>query len=524
MVRTIAFSADGRTLVTPTDDDRKNIWDVGSWKKLREVQTHGFQQGHFLLSLDGRWMMVPFGDTYELGVKPAVNDTRPYFWGGGTTITKNTRPPHWSWAALAPDGHRIISIDAGGFVAFSEIARFSHPTERKLVSYKRMHEDSGRAIAFSPDGRLAASGAEDIVLWDALTHKKLGRLRPQVGVSSLAFSSDGHWLVSAHGDGAILIWDTTELELVGDFAGHSEAVNAVAFAPDGKRIASASEDGSVIVWDTQQNRKDGVLLWHPIQVNAIAFSADSKWLVSNDLDGNVAMWGVAARKLRWAWKETKRVPAEASYGVVVSPDGGWVATSYAVYKGDTGKLVYDFRAELPALPSAGQSVPQAAEIRSLAFTADGQRLITVSTLTGVSIRQTGQWQPRETQKPKDRRFVSLGVSPDNKHLVTGEDGGLVQLWSAFPLRPTEVLGEHTARIKSVAFSPDGTRVVSAGDDQTIALWDVAGRQRITNIGVHTAPVYAVAFSPDGKQLVSGEHDHSVRLYTRHRSLWGFRFD
>jgi serine/threonine protein kinase len=192
VVRTIAFAADGRTLVTPTDDDRKNIWEVGSWRKLREVRTDGFQQGHFLLSLDGRWMMVPFGDTYELGVTPAINDTRPYFWGGSAPITKDTHPPHWSWAALAPDGRRIISIDGGGFVAFSEIVRFSHPTERKLVSYQRMHQDSGRAVAFSPDGRLAASGAEDIVLWDALTHKKLGRFRHQVGVSSLAFSPDGH--------------------------------------------------------------------------------------------------------------------------------------------------------------------------------------------------------------------------------------------------------------------------------------------------------------------------------------------
>jgi WD40 repeat protein len=311
---------------------------------------------------------------------------------------------------------------------------------------------------------------------------------------------------------------------VGDFAGHSESVGAVAFAPDGKRLASASEDGSVIVWDTQQNQKEGVLLWHPIQVNAVAFSADSKWVVSNDLDGNVAMWEVAARKLRWAQKEMKRTPAEASYGVAVSPDGSWVATSYGVYEGGTGKLIYDFRAELPALPSAGQSVPQPTEIRSLDFTADGQSLITVSTRTGIIIRQTGQWQPRETQKPKDRRFVSLCLSPDSKRLVTGEDGGTVQLWTAPPLRPTEVLGQHDARIKSVAFSPDGTQVVSAGDDKMIALWDVGSRRLVTRIGLHTSPVYAVAFSPDGKQLVSVEHDHSVRLYTRRRSLWGWRWE
>jgi WD40 repeat protein len=65
-------------------------------------------------------------------------------------------------------------------------------------------------------------------------------------------------------------------------------------------------------------------------------------------------------------------------------------------------------------------------------------------------------------------------------------------------------------------------VVSAGDDKTIDLWDVENRRMITRIGTHTSPVYAVAFSPDGTQLISAEHDRSVRLYTRHRSLWGFR--
>ena len=100
----------------------------------------------------------------------------------------------------------------------------------------------------------------------------------------------------------------------------------------------------------------------------------------------------------------------------------------------------------------------------------------------------------------------------------------MQLWDTQPLHPSTVIGHHTARIKSVAFSPDGKQVVSAGDDNVIALWDVSSQKLITRIGLHIAPVYAVAFAPEGGRLVAGGHDHSVRLYTRHRSLWGFRLD
>jgi WD40 repeat protein len=108
--------------------------------------------------------------------------------------------------------------------------------------------------------------------------------------------------------------------------------------------------------------------------------------------------------------------------------------------------------------------------------------------------------------------------------VTGEDQGAVRLWATHPLREVAVLGRHAARVKSVAFAPDGKTAASAGDDGMIALWDVRQRKLRTRIGTHASPVYAIAFSPDGTHLVSGEHDRSVRVYTRRRTLWGFKLE
>jgi WD40 repeat protein len=121
-------------------------------------------------------------------------------------------------------------------------------------------------------------------------------------------------------------------------------------------------------------------------------------------------------------------------------------------------------------------------------------------------------------------FSSVSFLPSSRQFVTGEDGKLIRLWDVAPLREAGVIGRHDSRVKSVAVSPDGKRVVSAGDDKTIRLWDIQGRRLIEKIGTHTSPVLSVAFSPDGKQIVAGEHDRAVRLYTRHREIWGYRWD
>lgn len=522
IVRAVAFSANGKVLVTPTDDDLKNVWEVGSWKKLREVNTPHYRYGQYLLSPEGRWMMTPHGDVCDLLNGTCTIDRRPLFWSGITPFAEKLRPPFWSWVALSPDGRQIISIDSAGFVAFSSVSQFEVPEGRKLLGIHRLHNSSGRAVAYSPNGKQAASGAEDIVLWNVATQEKVVRFKHQANVSSLAFSPNGRWLVSTHRDGAILVWDTVGKELAADFTGHSEMVEAVAFNQDGKQIASGSADGTIVIWNVEQGNKHAVLLWHTTRVNAVVFSVDGNSLVSNDLDGNLAMWDVAGRRLRWANKIAKRIPSEASYCVAISPDGRWLATSYGVYECASGQLVCDFRTETAISPMG--IVPQPSEVRDVEFSTDGQWLVSITSRGEIAIRRVSQWQTVDYQKVSDAHLVSLSLFSNGKQMVTGEDEGLIRFWRTNPLRQVSTLDAKSGRILSVAHSPDGKQIVSVSDEKVIALWNAANHALITKIGQHTTPVYAVAFSPDGKHLVSGGHDHSVRLYTRQRTLWGWPWD
>ena len=123
----------------------------------------------------------------------------------------------------------------------------------QLIQYLAGHHSFVYSVAFSPDGRILASGSDDgtIILWDTATYQPIGGpLASSSGAYSLAFSPDGKTLVSANVDDTLLVWDVGSHKLIRvPITENTTGVNSVAFSPDGNTLAWGRDDGSIILWD-----------------------------------------------------------------------------------------------------------------------------------------------------------------------------------------------------------------------------------------------------------------------------------
>jgi WD40 repeat protein/tetratricopeptide (TPR) repeat protein len=107
---------------------------------------------------------------------------------------------------------------------------------------------------------------------------------------------------------------------------------------------------------------------------------------------------------------------------------------------------------------------------------------------------------------------SVAVTPDSQYVVSGSEGGTVQVWDLATGKNVRRFTGHEDTVTSVAVTPDGQYVVSGSDDETVRLWELATGQEVRRFTGHWSSVCSVAVTPDGKYVVSGSDDKTVRLW------------
>ncbi|MFF0175942.1 NB-ARC domain-containing protein [Micromonospora profundi] len=131
-----------------------------------------------------------------------------------------------------------------------------------------------------------------------------------------------------------------------------------------------------------------------------------------------------------------------------------------------------------------------------------------------------RWPLPDLPDPAMRRVLHRGgwnirgiaITPDDKVVVCGDDGGFLHAWDADTGLVQFSVTAHQGAVWAVAVSPDGALIATAGSDGRVRLWQAGTGNLKASLSAGTAEVFAVVFTPNGSWLAAAGADGQLRTW------------
>ena len=278
-VTSIAYSPDGTSFVSGSDDRTLILWDAATYAVLRRFSGHSDYIESVAFNHNGNRIVSASNDT-TLILWNANNGNRIRDFVGHSGIVEGV--------AFSPNGRRILSGSSDGRMILWE-------TQTGNIVRTFPMNSHVEGVAYSPAGDYVVSASlnHTAVIWNRRNGNSLHELsRHTDEVEAVDFTPGGNRLVTASADQTLIMWDTHSGEFLRQFRGHSASVEDVAFSPIGGFFASSSQDNTIMLWSVDNSNPLAVLRGHTARIDGLAFSPDGAFLVSASMDGTVRVWGV----------------------------------------------------------------------------------------------------------------------------------------------------------------------------------------------------------------------------------------
>jgi WD40 repeat protein len=570
LVYAVAYAPDGRHLVSGAFDKTVKLWDLSTGK---EKKSYAGTSGHQDLVLSTA--VSPDGRFFVSGGK----DNSIKLWdlpGDGPTRDFPGTPAGLTATAVTPDGTRLATGGEDGAI------RLWTTADGKLAATLTGPTKSITGLAITANAKtLAASVADGTVwFWNLADNKLLGTLGVCSGsATAVVFHPNNELVYSAGADGLLKAWSLPAARKPIELPG-KPAITLAARTNDGSRWAFVGADKVIRILKTEAAAQDKALPAAPADIACVALASNT--VAAGLVDGSVVLWDLAANAII---NQHELLKGKKIAAVSVRSDGNEFAAVLEDGSVKVGEVTKDKNKPLDkviskTLPAAAavvqyhpfdnntlatggadkalkvwklkeakaeKTMTADAAVTAVQWTKDGARLLAI---TGPVVAVGQVADAKVVAKFTHPGPVqSLGLSSDDKRLVTTGDDGKLRLWdlgtqkelqwfsldkpltagfhpdlkrlvhlsaaglTLEPIAVTKHITAHATPIRALTLMDGGNRAVTAADDGAAKLINLSNGNVDKELKGHAGAILAVAVTPNSQLVFTGGADKTVRAFT-----------
>ncbi len=515
------------TRSAPYSDNSVRLWDLATGHELRAFAGHTNTVTAVAFSTDGKHVIS------------ASADATIRIWDQKSENAQRVLSHQAQVLSIAVRDDLLVACDYDFETSTSHLILWNWHTGEQIRRFEGQ-QDVIYSVAFSPDGKQLLSGSgpsgpfskssgdNDLVLWDLESGAILRRMQGHKDVVfKVAFRPDGQSAITVSGDSTLIVWNLSDGSIRATLRGHRSFAYAFAMSPQGDRVFSASFDLTIILWDVERAQEMRRFYGHAGPVTTVQFLADGRRVLTGSTDKTVRLWDI------YSADEVMRLGAPSGMGM-------WTVTADSRRAITSAGSAAVFAPQSPVNPlhlwdlKTGKLVAQLGQQRNTIFRAallpDGERFLTVSGdffIPGAEncmvLREIATGKELRRYESPGSALSGLALLPGGKHVATIVFGDEVVIWNIETGAIERRFSGTVPGFKAVAVSPDGRLLLAGSALGSVTIWDLASGEILHQLQGHALHISDIAVTADSRRAISVSNDTTAVVWDIEKGRQLLRF-